>query len=560
MKNRTRFVDAGAHMNKKISKRERRWNADWAAGRRAAVLADIDAMCVQEPPPNEQIAAGARYLKDKGDRASAIAVLEKAAPAARHADLAALLGEAFAEEGRFEDAAGVVERALADGLESGLLFDVRGRLVFRENRFEESVPWFEKAVAAAPREAMFLARLAEALQRCERLDEATAAAKRAVALAPANPALHRHLGILSLIVGDLALAEGSFRRSLQMDPGHPRSVAGLLTATRNAPASLLRAQVEALTRRAATTDNPLLLSRHQDALAQTLERLGEDAHAFEAFRKAAAHRKTVWTSDEVGARAAHWEHTRSLGPDKFAREDYASSCPFSPLFIVGLPRSGTTLMETIFGAYDGARSVGEKTYVDDVDEAVSYEDQRASLIARMAADAPGASIVATSAPENFWKLAHIRKLLPEAVIIWMLRHPMANGWSCFRADFASGGLNWTDSFDDIAKVRALHDRAGRFYAEKLSDPLIFVGYEDLVENFRNEMGRILESCGLAWRDELADFHKKSATVRSASVAQVREPIHTRAADAWKRYEDFLTPLAEAYRAEGVELSRPARPK
>jgi hypothetical protein len=235
-----------------------------------------------------------------------------------------------------------------------------------------------------------------------------------------------------------------------------------------------------------------------------------------------------------------------------------------PIFVLGLPRSGTTLVEQILVSHskvvDGAEanlfrpaSMAIKGYTPDEVRA-SFDRSDASTLPTRIAKAYlhlvderfgkiGRVVDKTLNQTRYLGLIH--HVLPKAKLIWLRRDPAGIAWSCYRTRFAKG-VDWTRSLTDIAAYFRGEDRLHAHWSALLGDSLLTVPYEALVDDPDTWMRRIIEHVGLEWEEGVRDFHKTERAVTTASFAQVRKPMYASSKAAWKRYETQLKPFFDAY--------------
>lgn len=235
-----------------------------------------------------------------------------------------------------------------------------------------------------------------------------------------------------------------------------------------------------------------------------------------------------------------------------------------PIFVLGLPRSGTTLVEQILVSHDQVHDGAEVNLFRPASMALSgylASDLRNSL------QRPGGAGLATHVGRTYLHLLNerfgtegrvvdktlnntrhlgvIHHCLPGARFVWLRRHPAGIAWSCYRTRFARG-VDWTRSLGDIARYFKGEDRLHKHWSKVLGDSLLTVPYEDLVSDPDAWIARILEHVGLPPQAGLRDFHKTDRAVSTASFAQVRKPLYSSSKDAWKRYETHLKPFFDEY--------------
>jgi tetratricopeptide (TPR) repeat protein len=248
-------------------------------------------------------------------------------------------------------------------------------------------------------------------------------------------------------------------------------------------------------------------------------------------------------------------------PDYSAKLARSSIHSLKPVFIVGMPRSGTSLVEQILSCHPDVAAGGELTFVHDVARTLkdristdkSYPECLVDLTAeivdsivedyvRMAASfRKDQAIVTDKLPLNFIHLGLISLLFPEARIVHCRRNPIDTCLSCYFQDF-SGHLPFTYNLEHLAHYYREYRRLMVHWQRVLVIPVLTIGYEDLIRNQEAESRKIIEFCGLEWDPRCLDFNKVNRFVRTASYDQVRRPIYRSSVNRWKNYEAYVGPL------------------
>ncbi len=241
-----------------------------------------------------------------------------------------------------------------------------------------------------------------------------------------------------------------------------------------------------------------------------------------------------------------------------------------PVFVVGMPRSGTTLVEQIIASHPEARGVGERADIAQLSESLACSmelpypacmrkvDQKELLALANRYEqgvselATGASRIVDKMPDNFLYLGLIAMLFPGAHIIHCCRNPLDVCLSCYRSDF--GSVTWAWTLEDIGNYFAEYRRLMTHWREVLPLTIHDVTYEELVGQHRRETEKLIAACGLSWNDACLDFHKGNRTVQTLSRVQVRQPIYQSSLERWRHYERFLEPLKVTLRNKmGIDL-------
>lgn len=300
------------------------------------------------------------------------------------------------------------------------------------------------------------------------------------------------------------------------------------------------------------------------ALGKALDDAGRTERAFACFDEAARLQKIDSTFNAPLADA--FVDAVVKGYDRAFMDSLPKSTVDSdrPIFVLGLPRSGTTLVEQILVSHsqvvDGAEANLFRPAAMTI-RGYTPEEVRASFARPDASDLPDriAKAYLHLVDERFGKtgrivdktlnqtryLGLIHQILPKAKLIWLRRDPAGIAWSCYRTRFARG-VDWTRSLTDIAAYFKGEDRLHAHWSAVLGDALLTVPYEALVDDPETWMRRIIAHAGLEWEDGVRDFHKTERAVTTASFAQVRKPMYASSKAAWKRYETQLKPFFDAY--------------
>jgi len=304
------------------------------------------------------------------------------------------------------------------------------------------------------------------------------------------------------------------------------------------------------------------------ALAKEFEDLGDHARSAEfLFRGAGVRRRQMSyrVETDVEAMAALEMAFPTAALDGVQVEHDRPG----PIFIVGLPRSGTTLVDRIMSAHSAVASLGELT---DLALAVTRLNfpagNKLALIGKSAGMdfatlgaayrraiggyGAGKAWLIDKTPANFLYLGLIVKAMPEARIIHLRRHPMAAGHAMFKTLFRMG-YPFSYDLEDLGKYIAAYLRLMDHWRRAMPGRFLDVDYEELVHHQEPVSQRMLEHCGLSWEDDCLSFHENSSPSATASASQVRQPMYQGSVELWRRYERELEPLARTLSGLGVTI-------
>lgn len=513
---------------------------------------------------------------------------------------------------RYEKAVAAVNRGdwpAAQQLAMGLLREapahpevnfIAGLAAVYQQQVPLALACFERAVRRGPRRADWLAQFARALALDDRLVRAREIADKAMALSPQDPVTLDTLGVVYTNAGALEQAAALFRRVVERSPAQAsyrfNYATSLVFAGRIAEAEAeletclaldpryWKAHLTLAQQRTQTSEHnhihrllqvlPTAVDRHAEmyvslALAKELEDLERYPESFEYLtRGKRAGRSPGYSHDRDDAL---FDAVEGAFPGLAAS---SAGCPGNaPIFVMGMPRTGTTLVERILSSHPDVQSAGELLdFPRAFRKASGYRGPEllAPAVFRQAQALDWRALgedylLATSdrmgrrprftdkLPHNFLYAGYIANALPDARLICVRRDPVDTCLSNFRQLLAPDSALYDYSFDllDIGRYYLHFDRLMAFWREALPGRIVEVQYEDLVRDQEAETRRMLAFCGLEWHPDCLAFQNNSARVTTASAVQVRAPLYSGSVHRWKRYAAQLTPLLELLEAGGL---------
>jgi tetratricopeptide (TPR) repeat protein len=432
------------------------------------------------------------------------------------------------------------------------------------DHFEESIAALTRAASLAPREPAVHLAIAAAHRRQGRFPEAHSAVDRALAIRPGEPASLSAKATLLCMEGEYQRAHDAVGPAVRAEP--PPNDLGLAQVFGRACARLgkraegIEALESALARPGATGDRVAALTQ----LGELLDGEGQFDRAWSAYERAAAIRRQA-VPFPSGAHSAAVDRAIAAWTPETVRSIPASGFPAGRLvFVVGMPRSGTTLVEQILASHPRAFGAGELLSVGRAVAAMQpvaagplpLLTEVASLT-RAALERHGREVQMAAAklnstadrvvdknPLNFLHLGVILRMLPGAKVIHCTRDPLDTCLSCFFN--VASSLAWASDLESLGAFYRDYRRIMAHWRTVLTDlPVLDVAYEDLVAEPEVSARRIVEFTGLAWDPACLRFHENKRVALTPSIDQVRRPMYSSSVGRWRAYDRHLGPLAAA---------------
>jgi hypothetical protein len=415
--------------------------------------------------------------------------------------------------------------------------------------------------------------LATRFRTLGRFDEAFAHYHKALAIKPDYAEAHNNLGVSFKMLGRTEEARRAFETAIQLAPRRVLFYAGLVETRRFAEGDRHLAAMKKLARDLASLPGEEQIQLHF-ALGKAFADLAQHDRSFRHLLAGNALKRQQISYDEAAVLAEFDRiravFTRGLMQDK---QDLGYPSPV-PVFIIGMPRSGTTLVEQMLASHPRVFGAGELTDFHDAltrlaaREAVPqpYPEMVSSMtgprlfelgadyLARVRRMAPSADRITDKMPGNFLAAGLAHLALPNARIIHIRRDPIDTCFSCFSTLFAVHNRHAYD-LGELGRYYRGHAVLMEHWHDVLPvEVMIEVQYETLVTDFEREARRIVAHCGLDWDDACLAFHRTQRPVQTASMLQVRQPIYQSSVGRWRPYKDWLGPLLAALDVDSAEVS------
>jgi tetratricopeptide (TPR) repeat protein len=478
----------------------------------------------------------------------------------REFDALHMLGIIHAQRDDYEEAERLLRAAVAIDDKVPPCLQNFGNVLSKLERYDEAVAIYNKALALAPHYAPLYSDRGNAQKELGQHAAALASYDRAIALAPNLTSAHGGRGDALRELGRLTDALAAYRKAIEIDPHNASAYFSLTQSVTSRPGDPHLAAMQALaadTGALSKSDRIFL----DFALAKAYADLKDYARAFRHLSAANAAKRASIHYDEHTQLSVFERAERIFTPELMTAKSGGGVVSRRPIFVIGMPRSGTTLIEQIIASHPAVYGAGELSAMADAitsvvaartalryPEAVPTLDRDAiaaigaDYLRRIDALAPSAERITDKLPKNFLFAGLIHLALPDAVIIHSVRDPVDTCLSCFSQLFTSMQY-YSYDLAELGRYYAGYRRLMQHWVRVLPPGrMLEVRYEDVVADLEAQARRILDHCGLVWDDRCLNFYKAERPVRTASVTQVRQPIYANSVKRSQPYAEFLGPL------------------
>ena len=443
-----------------------------------------------------------------------------------------ITGLTAAQRRQPDKAIAIIKRCMSLVESNGILHRDLGRILLEAGRFDEALEQYDKAISLMPHDADSIMGKADVLEKAGRFDAARSLLEPIIERRMDTPAM-------ALVFARIELNGGHHERALAVLDRHVED----------------RGQL------------PRITAMVWRMMARCHDHAKDYARAFHAYAKARA--ITAEPFDRESYRAYMEALMAIFSRANLARVPRGRDQSELPVFVVSMPRAGSTLVEQIIHAHPVAHGAGEirnfSLLVRGLQETIgSFQqypacigDLRQTHVDQLAASylndlrqmAPGKKRVANKDLAGIYHLGMVQILFPGARVIYVKREAMDAGLGVFISNLDANKVPYAADLRDIGFAIGLHNRLMDHWRQELDINLLEVQYEELVEDPDAWIRRIIEFCGLPWDDRCLRYHEVKRDVVTLSYDQVRKPIYKTAVARWKKYEEFLGPLKESLQAE-----------
>lgn len=471
------------------------------------------------------------------------------------------LARALAGAGKTEQAVAACRRALELDDTQLPAWELLAMCLRRLGELEGAAQTLARAVPLAPQSATLRDQLGLVQFSLGQVEEAAANFEAAEAIAAGQPQYATHVGMAASARGDRERARLAFERALAVAPGHAEALRNL--AEMAADDAQARALEQRIDRGLASATDSAARSQLLFAQGRLRDLRGDYTGAFASFSAANALRRDAVPFDRAGQRQFIDAVIETFSEDFMRRASLHANPSERPVFILGMPRAGTSLVEQIVASHSQVHGAGELVFfpaqvpalVRREGHGTGYPRGLGRRLVELGQLAPRylallqqrngeAARVTDKMPYNFLYLGAIAALFPQARVIHCRRDPLATCHSIFTRDLA-GSHPYSYDLESLAEAYVGYRRLMAHWRQRLPIAMLDLDYEQLLDDQAGESRRLVEFLGLPWEDACLRFHESRRVVATASQWQVRRPLYTEARDHWRNYQQALAPLAAA---------------
>jgi tetratricopeptide (TPR) repeat protein len=475
-----------------------------------------------------------------------------------------LAGATAQAMGKAEAAEQCYRRALLAAPRDAEIHFNLGLLLQAQERLPEAEAEFREAVRLAPRHVQALSNLGNVLLQQDLPAEALQCCTQAIAIDPAYAPAHHNLGRAQAQLGRLDEALPSFRTAIAAVPAEKQAgyFMTLAYAKRFRAGDADLARMEDLAQNLAALP-PQQQMRLHFALGKAYGDIGEAEKSFAHLLAGNRDKRRETPYDEAAELAQLQRVEEVFTPALLAARRGAGASSPVPVFIVGMPRSGGTLIEQILASHPQVHGAGECEEFRRLAEALRLPDGRRAVfdgigaladeelrrlgqdyLQRLQQRAPQAARIVDKTLSNFLYAGLIHLALPQAKIVHSRRNAMDTCLSCFSHLFG-GNLAYSYDLAELGRFWRAYDRLMAHWRSVLPPGVMLeLQYEELVGDLEGQARRLLDHCGLEWNAACLDFHQTERSVRTASLSQVRQKIYHHSVHKWHTYGELLRPLLD----------------
>jgi tetratricopeptide (TPR) repeat protein len=460
--------------------------------------------------------------------------------------------------GRYEIAANRIRMALQLAPNNTVAHQNLGVALHALGQVDDALTHYKKALALDPDSALYANSVADTLMKMDRVAEAAEFYQQAANLAPDSDDGHFKLACALRDTGEMETAKKHFRRAIGLNPSHIKSHYGLALIHEHKAESAEVTAIESLLKTANLTDDEA--SDLAFALGRVYEKSKQYDKAFEYILRANKHKRATKNYSVDQSKFTFGRIKSLIGSDFIARNEGVGIADKTPILIVGMPRSGTSLVEQILASHPDVHGAGELYdlnlltrdltsitkghYPEGLDKLLpnDFSDLGQAYVDRlkMHSDKPR---VTDKLPDNFYFLGLLKVILPNSKVIHCCRDPIDTCLSIFKNSFG-GEMAYAYDLQELGEMYLSYRDLMEHWHHAIPGWIYNLDYQQLVTEPEVQTQQLLDYCELSFHEDCLNFHRTDRVVKTVSAAQVRKPMYKDSIQSWKHYESQLTSLID----------------
>ena len=467
------------------------------------------------------------------------------------------LGVTYQEKGDLISAVNAYKNAIDNDNNYPTAHNNLGKIFLASGEIDSSIEHLECAITLKSDFADAHNNLGSAFLRINKLNDAIKSYKKAIALKPDFAVANNNLGIAYLRTGDPKLASKFFENAITITPGYATAHHNLSGVKVYKEKDKQVSLIESL-----LIENNLSQKERiylNFALAKAYEDLGNHEELFKHLNEGNRIRKKEM-SNSIADSEEHNELIKLFFNSNNIKLTYRDSLPIRPIFIVGMPRSGTSLVEQIISSHHEVYGAGEVNNFHNiimpiiekhaVNENYNLKNDEFALIRKQYSNSlerfyANEKVITDKWILNFKTLGFILSAFPESKIVHLKRDARATCWSIYKHYFSDEGNRWAYDYQDLARFYKSYVGLMDYWHNLFPGKIYDISYEDLTSNQEKETRNLLKYCDLDWDENCLNFYTNTRAVKTASAVQVRNKMYQGSSDVWRQYSEHLKPLLDA---------------
>ena len=470
------------------------------------------------------------------------------------------LGVTYQEKGDLVSAVNAYKNAIDNDNNYPTAHNNLGKIFLASGEIDSSIEHLECAITLKPDFADAHNNLGSAFLRINKLNDAIKSYKKAITLKPDFAVANNNLGIAYLRTGDPKLASKFFENAITITPGYATAHHNLSGVKVYKEKDKQVSLIESL-----LIENNLSQKERiylNFALAKAYEDLGNHEELFKHLNEGNRIRKkemsnSIADSEEHNELIKLFFNSNNINNIKLT---YRDSLPIRPIFIVGMPRSGTSLVEQIISSHHEVYGAGEVNNFHNiimpiiekhaVNENYNLKNDEFALIRKQYSNSlerfyANEKVITDKWILNFKTIGFILSAFPESKIVHLKRDARATCWSIYKHYFSDEGNRWAYDYQDLARFYKSYVGLMDYWHNLFPGKIYDISYEDLTSNQEKETRNLLKYCDLDWDENCLNFYTNTRAVKTASAVQVRNKMYQGSSDVWRQYSEHLKPLLDA---------------